>query len=106
MDAREAEKALKHLDWTELRRAPIGEKFAALVDGEAVLGETVAKDDHIDSDVATDVFVVVKVANQYFKKSGWLSNDSHCSWVDEDDLTWRYELTEVRPKEKTITVWD
>lgn len=103
MNLTEAAKALRVLDWSDLLAQGVGTKFAALVDGEAVLGTVVESSDNEDEDNDRDLSVTVEVAGQYFRRTGWSQIGSHC--YGDYEPSWN-EIKEVRPREKTITVYE
>lgn len=100
MDLNEAKKVFKTTDWSALLTAGDGEPFAVLVDGEATLGYVVQTDDKEDEDNDRNLNVVVRVGDQFFRKTGWAQIGSHC-YGDYEPL-WN-ELEEVRPVVKPVT---
>ncbi len=102
MNLTEAKAALRVIDWSDLLDQGEGALFAVLVDGEAVRGEVVATEDKEDYDYDHRLTVVVKVGNQYFRQTGSQTNGSHC--YGDYEASW-YELEEVRPSEKPVTVY-
>jgi hypothetical protein len=102
MDLSDAKAALRATDWSDLLDQGEGAKFAVLVDGEAVLAEVVATEDKEDYDYDHKMTVVVRVGHQYFRKTGSQTNGSHC--YGDYDASW-YDLEEVRPSEKPVTIY-
>jgi hypothetical protein len=47
---------------------------------------------------AEDIWLVIKVGDQYFRKEGW--------YYSHDASHWDGDLREVHPEEKTITVYE
>jgi hypothetical protein len=94
----EVKAALKFVDWTALSEVDDGFKTAVVINDKPVLVEKMASKageyDYGDS----DIFVVIKVGEQFFKQSGWYYSHSGSNWNDG--------LTEVRATEKTVTVYE
>lgn len=51
-----------------------------------------------EGDWQTEIYVVVKVGEQYFRKSG--------HYASHDGTYWDGRFEEVKPQEKPVTVWD
>lgn len=95
----EVEKAFRGLDLTALASANSGQQDAVLLRGEAVkVSKVDALTGDYDSSDYDSVWIVVKVGDQLFKKTGWYASHSGHDW-DGD-------TTEVHATEKTITVYE
>ena len=85
--------------WSELSDQPDGYVTALLVCGEPVVITKVAgKEGDYEGGDNQDVFVVIKVGTQYFKKTGYFTSHS--------GSTWNSTLREVHPVTKTVTVFE
>ena len=82
--------------WSEIGWMDKGEKFAIILDDQAVLVEKI--DNSRLGEGATDIWVVIKIGDRLFKKTGY--HRSH------DGTYWDGSVTEVRARETTITVYD
>lgn len=84
------------IGWPEVAYMDKGEAFALLLDGRAVLAH---REDSSKLGVgATDIWVVIEIEGRYYRKTGY--HQSH------DGTYWDGSVTEVRPKEKLVTVYE
>jgi hypothetical protein len=95
-NASDVSKAMEEHGWASLGYENNGYPFALLLDGRAVLAHKVDLS-QLDEG-ATDVWIVIKVEGRHFRKTGY--RQSH------DGTYWDGAVTEVRPKQQTITVYD
>ena len=95
--------ALRVINWTVVREMADGEEFGVVLDGQHRTAIKRQSDTHHDSDYETDIYVVVEIDGQFFKKTGWNSSSSHCYGYGDEDVTWSDGLTEVRPDVRPIT---
>ena len=100
----EAILATRYTDWTTLLSAGPGTAFPVILDGEPVTATVVEVNDREDSDNERNIHVVIKLGDQYFKKSGWGDSSSYC-YGDGSD-SWESGLTEVRPVEKAVVYYE
>jgi hypothetical protein len=84
-------------DWYELSDLGDGDKTTITLRGAAVEIEKVGGKAPCEGG-AEDVSVVIKVGSQLFEKTGYYASHYGCDW-DGD-------VTEVRPVEKIITVYE
>lgn len=82
--------------WSETSYRAKTDPFALLLGGKAYVARTV--DQSRLGEGATDVWVVIEIDGRHFRKTGY--HQSH------DGTYWDGQVTEVRPKEKMITVYD
>ena len=99
----DVQRALRVINWTVVRDMEDGETFGVVLDGQHKNVSKMQSDDHRDNDYDTDIYVVVAIDGQYFKKTGWNSNSSHCYGYGDEDVTWSEGLTEVHPDVRPIT---
>jgi hypothetical protein len=99
----DVEKALKVINWTIVRDMADGEEFGIVLDGQHKTVVKLQSDDHRDSDYERDIYVVVGIGGQFFKKTGYMSSDSHCYGYGDEDVTWNHGLSEVRPDVRPVT---
>lgn len=78
--------------WERGDKAP----YALTIDGQTYVPEYVA--DHGGMDRGSDRWVVFKLGDQLFKKSGYYASHYGTDWDGE--------LREVKPVQKTITVFE
>lgn len=88
--------AMEEHGWSDLAYENDGYPFALLLDGRAVLAHKAASSTMGEG--TTDVWIVIKVEGRHFKKTGY--HESHSGTY------WDGSVTEVRPTQKTITVYD
>lgn len=105
MNGREVLAATKFLSWDGLYEASDGVEVGLVVDGEPVRVTKVYSETKRDSDYDRRIAVVLKVGEQYFKRTGYMNVGSSC-YDDYESLTWDNELTEVTPSVKTVTVYE
>ena len=86
----------ERIGWSEVAYMDEGEPMALLIDEKAVLAVRRGSS-HLGVG-ATDIWVVIEIDGRYFKKTGY--HQSH------DGTYWDGAVTEVRPQEKTITVYE
>lgn len=98
-----ARQALRYADWDNLLLAADGETFAVKVGNEAVLATKVFSEDKDDGDEDRNVAVVIRLGDQYFRKTGHSGIGSHC--YGEYETSWT-DLTEVTPRQVTLTVYE
>lgn len=84
------------IGWSDVAYMDKDEAFALLLDGRAVLAHR--RDGSRMGVGATDVWVVVEIEGRHFRKTGY--HQSH------DGTYWDGSVTEVRPKEKLVTVYE
>jgi sulfur carrier protein ThiS len=102
VDLHEANEVLRYADWSNLLTANDGETFAVKVNGEAVLATKVSSNEKEDYDYDRRLSVVVEVQGQFFKKTGYAQNGSHC--YGDYEPSWD-EMTEVFPHLTTVTTY-
>lgn len=100
----EAMAALRSIDFSDLLARGEGTVFAVILDDEPTVATVVSSDEKGDEDNDRDLNVVVKIGSQYFKRHGWGQIGSHCYGAYKP--SWSSEVTEVRPREMTVTVYD
>jgi hypothetical protein len=96
-DAHDVDRAIEdNLGWSEVAYLEKDEPFALILDGRAVVVRTVGKSKLGVG--ATDVWTVVEAESRHFRKTGY--HQSH------DGTYWDGSVEEVRPAQKTITVYE
>lgn len=94
----EVRKAFRGLELTELGNSADGTEDVILLRGEVV---KVAKAGAVMGDNDSDgeeIWIVIKVGDQFFKKTGWYYSHSGAKWNDG--------VTEVKPVQKFVTVYE
>lgn len=72
------------------------DSYTISIDGVDYKPEKV--DDYGGMDMGSELWVVFKIGDQLFKKSGW--------YASHDGSYWDGDLSEVKPVQKTITVFE
>lgn len=95
----EVSNAISSYSWTDLSEQVDGYVTAIILRGEPlVVTKLAGKDGDYEDEGEQDVFVVVKVGNQFFKKSGYYYSHSGSEWSGT--------LKEVKAVTKTVTVYE
>lgn len=82
------------LEWDVKR----GHLTALTIDGETLPVEFVESEEGGEGDWETEVWVVFKVGDQYFRKTGYYASHSGTEWDGP--------MTEVHRVKKVIKVWE
>lgn len=99
MNLGEAMEVLRFVNWEALLHAPEGTEFPVVIDGALALAVVVMSEDKEDYDNNRTLKVIVRIGDQFFRKTGWAQIGSHC--YGEYTPSWD-DLKEVFPHERTI----
>lgn len=80
--------------WSEVAYMDEDEPFALLIDGKTVLAVRRGRSEIREG----DIWAVIEIDGRFFKKTGY-----HAS---HDGTYWDGSVTEVLPKQKTITIYE
>lgn len=105
MDIVAATNALKFVNWDNLVDVEDGFEFAVIAEGEPVIARKVHSEKKYDYDYDRKLVVVVQIGEQFYRRTGWLRNESHCSW-DGEESRWHNDITEVRARTETVTLYE
>lgn len=93
----EVKAALNFISWSEIEYQPKGFRGAIMLLGEATTYEKVDSHSGGEGDYGCETWVVVKVGDQLFKKTGFYQSHYGNDWDGA--------FTEVRQGRKTVTVY-
>ena len=85
--------------WTDLNEQEDDYTTAVLLQGEpVVMTKGAGKEGEYEDEGSQDIYVVVRVGSQFFKKTGY--------YTSYGGSTWNSGLREVKPEVKTILVFE